>query len=145
MIETNNKKWILVADGGNAKIVTHLEKSFQVVYEIQSPLQHTYSKNLATDKDGNFYSNKHHSKGNGADLHDQAETAFINEIGDLLEKEFYLDKFNKLTLIMPSKALGKMRLCLSKSLKSVIKEEIVKDITYLSENELFARLGKLLE
>jgi protein required for attachment to host cells len=144
MTEVNSKKWVLVADGGMAKLLSSYEESFQLIEQLQSPYQHTPSKDLATDKDGNFYSGKHHSKGNSADLHDQAETDFITELSKLLEKKFYAGKFNQLTLIMPPKALGKMRQCLNKNIRHVVNQEISKDLSTLPVNELLMKLAHIL-
>lgn len=144
MIKTKNKHWLLVADGGKARILTYADRSIQLIHEDQSPFQHTPSKDIATDKDGNFYTGKHHSKGNSAALHEQAEVDFIKGLSDLLEKQVYSGNCNKLTLIMPPKALGIMRKYLSKNINAIIKQEVVKDLTYVPDNELLDKLSHYL-
>lgn len=139
-----NKKWVLIADGGKAKILAYNEKYYQVIHQMESPFQHTPSKDIAADKDGNFYARRHHSKGNSVDLHDQEETKFISILSDLLEKEFYAGKFNELNLILSPRALGKLRLSLGKNIRAIINKEISKDLTNLPENELQIKLNKLL-
>jgi protein required for attachment to host cells len=139
------KKWVLVADGGMAKILTYDDKKIQVIHQLQSPFQHAPSKDIATDKDGNFYAGKHHSKGNSADLHDQAESEFISSVSDLLEKEFYAGQFSELNLILPPRALGKLRQSLGKNIQASINKEVSKDLINYPENELHIKLNKLLK
>ena len=141
MIKTKNKHWYLVADGDKAKILTLADQSIQVIHEVKSPFKNIPSKNMATDKDGNFYAGRHHSKGNSAALHEQAEVNFINSLSDLLEKQVSSGNCNKLTLIMPPKAMGTMRKSLSKNTHAVIKQEVVKDLTYVPDNELLDKLS----
>ena len=140
----NNTTWVLVADGGMAKVLASDDNSLQIIHQTQSPYQHTPSKEIAADKDGNFYSGKHHSKGNSTDLHEQAETEFITELSDILEKQFYAGKFKALILIMPAKALGKMRHCLNKNIRAVVKQEFTKDLGYFSDHELMKKIEQLL-
>ncbi len=144
MIKTGKKRWVLVADGGKAKILTHYDKSFQVIYQVESPNQRTPSKDMSTDKDGNFYANKHHSKGNSADLHELAESRFIAELSGLLEKQYHAGKFFELSLVMPPKALGKMRQCLGKNIRAAVNKEYAKDFSHFPEKELFNKLSKIL-
>lgn len=141
---TKHKNWVLVADGGEAKILTHFENGYQVIEHIKSPFQHIPSKDISTDKDGNFYSTSHHSKGNSGELHQQTESKFIAELADLLEKKYYAGRFNKLTLIMPPKALGEIRQNIDKNIKASVKQEIAKDLTQIPEQELLIRLEELL-
>ena len=90
---------MLLVDGAMVKILTQTNQSFQVIHELESAYQHTPSKDMATDKDENFYSGNHHSKVNTNKLHELAETTFILEIADFLKENIYANKFNELTLI----------------------------------------------
>lgn len=138
--------WVLVADGGQARLLEVENKPFGVrqVQKLVSESQHQSSRELDSDASGRSFNAQGpsgHSKQPRSDAHDLGEQQFSRMLVQKLEKAANLGAFDQLAIIADPKTLGRLRRQMNKSLAGRVTKELNLDLAGLSLNELKPRIA----
>jgi protein required for attachment to host cells len=149
MINVSSKYWILVADGGHARILELRKKprEFHQVQELVSESLHLSSRDMVSDTSGRAFHVKgpsSHSKRQRSDAHDLAEQAFSRMLVEKLEKAANLKAFEHLVLIADPKTLGRVRQYMSKALSGMVTNELNLDVVGMPLDLLHKKVRFLL-
>lgn len=134
--------WVLVADGGRARVLASRGpgKGFDVVIERSADLQRT--SELGTERPGRSFESAttaHHAY-EAPDYHRAQEQAFLQAMARELDAERKGRRFDKLVVVAPPVALGMLRKALGRALREIVGAEIDKDLTKVGLHELPAHL-----
>lgn len=142
--------WVLVADGGRARIF-ELRKTpaeFQEVHTMASEALHSRSVDLVADGSGRSFNTQgpaSHSKQQKSDPHELAEQAFSRKVIDKLERAANMNVFEKLMVVSDPRTMGRLRSLMSKQLRNHVTCEVNLDLVGLSleklEKRVLAHLG----
>ena len=143
------KVWILLADGGNARIIERVAP-FGKLLEIQS-LTHSHELTHEHGRDrpgrgfgpGGAY---HHAYEPHADWHEQQKNDFAKEIVNILNKAQSDRKFDELYIFAPAKMIGLIRQHIvhtNHQIKAKISREIVKDDIHFNLSEIQEYIAEL--
>jgi protein required for attachment to host cells len=149
MINPRSTHWVLVADGGQARILELRRKPYQFrqVAELVSETQHEPSRNLVSDADGRSFHVQgpvSHAKQPRNDPHDLAEEQFVRELLEKLDRAGNLGRFDYLQLIADPRTLGRLRQQMSKSLLARVAGETALDLVQLPEQQLEGKVRTIL-
>lgn len=149
MINRTLTLWVLVADGGQARLLEVQNKPFGIhqVQRLVSESQHQASRDLVSDASGrtfNVQGPSGHSKQPRSDAHDLAEQQFTRMLVQKLEKAANLGAFEQLAIIADPRTLGRLRRQMSKSLAGRVTKELNLDLAGLSLNDLKPRIAAVL-
>ena len=149
MMNPKAKHWVLVANGGQARILELQRKpyEFRQVAEFVSQSQHMTSKDLVSDASGRAFHVQgpgSHAKQPRSDPHENAEEQFTRRLANRLEKAVKLGAFEHLALIADPKTLGRLRQQMSKPLAGRVTEELTLDLAGLPLNKLEPRVRIVL-
>lgn len=135
------KTWILIADGARARVVRYegpveglvpaLDKDFVSV--------HSATRELGSDKPGRGQGGASGSRQvfeDRVDWHTYEKHLFAVALAGELEHAQDRGAFDDLVLIAPPKALGELRMALSKKVKDCVSAELDKDLTHVPVHEL---------
>lgn len=133
--------WVLVADGGRARIFEMRRKpaKFRELHTLVSDALHNRSADLVSDSSGRSFNTQGpagHSKKQKSDPHDLAEQAFSRKLIDNLERASNMNKFEKLVIISDPRTLGRLRSLMSKQLRNRITTEVSLDLVGLPTEKL---------
>jgi protein required for attachment to host cells len=125
--------WILLADGGNARIIER-EGPFGNLTEIHS-LTHSHMANrdLGNDRAGRGFESSgttRHAYEPRTDWHEQQKDDFAKDIVRLLNDAHMNQKFHELYILAPAKMLGLIRQHLThvnNEMSSKVSKELSKD------------------
>ncbi len=125
MKDQARKTWIVVADGGSARILLSRHRDEGV---IELPLVSKHDPRLA-----------HHQADHAADVHHtpvfkpnqerRDENAFLNRLAETLQTGVAKKECDQLVLVLPATALGFLRNALSDATRKHVVAEIVHDYT----------------
>lgn len=141
--------WILVADGGTAKVFEHLGpgKGLRTVTGLKFEQEHLQAREINSDRPGRSYS----SVGPGRSAIEPSsdpvavrERRFVEAVALELDKQLTARAFDRLIVAAAPTALGDLRPALSKGLRDVIVLELPKDLTKLPTPDLEAHLAEHL-
>jgi protein required for attachment to host cells len=130
--------WIVVADASRARFFT-AEKSAGPLFEIQTlsnPEARLHERDLVTDRRGR--------KNGGSVTKTETANRFANAVCSHLENGRHSQAFRKLYILGSPNFLGMLRKHQSSSLRSLIREEIPKDLTTQSPERIRAQLPDYL-
>lgn len=141
--------WILVADGSQARIASHMGpgKGLEPVLENQLHSRNLPGREIMADRPGRAFD----SAGQGRHamepvtdprVHDKQD--FIREIAALLDKESKRGSFDRLVIVAPPKALGYLREELSDTVRSKVTGELGKDLVHVPLHDLAGHLEEVL-
>jgi protein required for attachment to host cells len=126
------KLWILLADGGNARIIER-EGPFGSLNEVHS-LSHSHepSREHGTDRAGRGVSSATtgHAYESRTDWHEQQKDEFAKDIVKLLNEAHLNDQFDELYLLASPKMLGLLRHHISRTnhhIGTKVSKELSKD------------------
>ena len=146
-----SRLWLLVADGGQARILRLGNKPGEIeeLQNLQSSTMSTPSRDLVSDASGRAFHVRGpagHSKIARSDAHDQAERRFAKNLVQRLEKAASVDAFDRLVIAADPRTLGLLRKYMSGALSGRVRMELNLDLTGLPARELDqkirAKLGK---
>jgi protein required for attachment to host cells len=149
MLNPRSKHWVLVADGGQARILELRRKpyEFRQVTEWVSEAQHQPSRELVSDADGRSFHVQgpgSHAKQPRSDPHDQAEEQFTRGLVQKLDKAVALGRFDHLAVIAEPRTLGRLRRHMSKPLSARVTDELALDLASLPINQLEPKVKSVL-
>ena len=142
--------WILVADGGRARLFEQDRKSrsFAPVAERDFVGSRAQSKEIASDRPGRTFDSAgrgqsgdagargRHAMEPGTDPHRYAEYAFARDLAEHLEKAANEHRFDRLVVVAAPRVLGDLRALLPKTVHGKIVAEINKDLTKVATRDL---------
>ncbi|MFQ3235231.1 MAG: protein required for attachment to host cells [Paraglaciecola sp.] len=143
----SNNKWLLIANGANAIILSY-HNIFQSLEVLPNgKLQHVNlpSGELVTTDRGrgiNSASGGRSAFERPTDPHTHEKQVFASEITDFLQQ--HQDKFISLIVVAAPKTLGDLRHAFSKQMKDKVIAEVSKDFTHIKIHELPTKLRALL-
>ena len=132
--------WIVVADAGRARLFS-VEKAVGPLTEIETftnPEARLHEGDLVADRGGRDAnrSGSSHGLGEGRSTKDDNAEQFASELCRHLEKRRNGLAFTKLYLVCAPAILGSIRKHLSSGLKTLIGDEIAKDLTTASPEQI---------
>jgi protein required for attachment to host cells len=128
--------WIVIADGARARIAINdgIGKGLKPALDYEFAAPHAPSGRMISDRPG-----RQADPGGGAshgveprlDRHDYEKVLFARDIAAALEEAAHRKAFDRLVLVAPPAALGRLRAALSSNLRQQVAAEISKDLTHL--------------
>jgi protein required for attachment to host cells len=143
------RTWVLVADGGHAKVLEHLGTSSglvaleDMVFAVELPRTH----DLLTDRAGRSVESQgrtRHAIQSPTDPHRELKRAFAKKIGVILQAKLTQGKFDRLVLVAPPPALGDLRSLLPKSVRAKVSAELAHDLVKTPKHRLWSHLEGIL-
>jgi len=138
--------WVLVADGGCARIF-QLKKApaeFQEVKKLVSKTRHQPSREMISDASGRVPAVPGVSSGHvvqpRSDAHDLAEQEFSGKLAETLERAAQKNVFERLVVFADPKTLGRLRPQMSKALSERITKEVNHDLVEMPLDALEKRV-----
>lgn len=133
--------WILVADGGHARIFTAetLHGELTEVESFTQPQIRMKGTDVRSDRPGRTFDSGgegHHAMEYRTDHKDQARQEFARELAQRLELCFQEGKFEKLVLVAEPSFLGHMRRHISSHLQKAISHQVDKNLTHLTPDKV---------
>jgi protein required for attachment to host cells len=142
------KTWVLVADGGRARV---LENSGDA---LAPRLEQVWARTLAnppardqgSDRPGRYHDgmSPHRSAVEATDFHAEAEKTFMAEVATKLDGEVAAGRFKDLVVVAEPRALGHLRAAMSARLKTHVRAEIAKDYTSAAADTIATLVAKEL-
>lgn len=131
--------WILVADGGRARIFEmHPDTSMVEIQDLTNSLGRFQNRELKTDSEGRFFG--HAAQGNTAEpdvspkMHEA--TLFAETVSQFLTDHCNLKRYSKLFIIAESKFLGLLREKVDVQVRKLIVGELPKDLSKASLDDI---------
>jgi len=140
--------WVVVADASRARFL-HFKghvSGLEEIHDMVNPEARLKSQDLVTDKHGTTSDRKGvgtPQMGDNAEAAHQVERAFANEVAKELGRMARDSGVKALHLIAPPRFLGDLRKQLDKNTSTLVKNEINKDISALSLDEIKAHLDRV--
>jgi len=133
--------WILVADGGRARILelTGKRQGLHLVTGSESRLDNLPSRELGRDAPGRVYESVGHARHAvepRSDPHIALEALFASQLAAMLSDHLTKGDFDRLVVVAPPVMLGNLRKMITPEVKSKIIAEIDKDLTRLPNSEI---------
>ena len=121
------KNWILLADGGNARIIERVAPFGKLKEIFHLTHNHKPTHELGKDRPGRNFeraSVTRHAYEPHADAHELQKDIFAKELISLLENAYQTQRFEELSLVCPPHMLGLIRSHLNHSAvhSSIVKE-----------------------
>lgn len=143
------RTWVLIADGGRARVLSQTGKGHPLV-EVEGLALHAdlpRSHEIGRDRPGRSYESHgtaRHAVEGHSDPHDSLEHAFLVDVAERLDARLAAGAFDRLVLVAPPRALAVLRQVVSKPLHAVLDAEVAKDLTKTPDKDVAALLGGAL-
>jgi protein required for attachment to host cells len=143
------RTWILIADGGGARILEALGRGHGV-HEIsgsESRVHNPPSHELGRDSPGRVYESvghAHHAVEPRRDPHRALETLFASQLAAMLANYAASKSFDRLVLVAPPAMLGDLRKVISPQVREKVIAEIDKDLTKIPNNEISTHIDDVI-
>jgi len=138
--------WIVVADGSRARFLLHkgIGKGLSPAMDDDMANELLPSREIAGDDAG-----RNADPGGGrveptVDHHEFEKERFSNQVARVLNKARAENRFDRLVLVAPPKALGYLREELDKHTHAYVYGELHKDLTNARTDELAPHLGEVM-
>lgn len=132
--------WIVVADGARARIAESrgTREMLQSALTCDFAAPHAPTQALVSDRPGRYRPGRHgeHAPGRRhavqprTDRHQFEKALFARHLSGVLEDAARSRRFNRLVLIAPPAALGRLRAVLGPRARTMLAAEIGKDLTH---------------
>jgi protein required for attachment to host cells len=141
------RSWILLADGGNARIVERVAPFGKLKQVLNLTHTHQSTHEHGNDRPGRSFesaSPTRHAYEPHTDWHEHQKEEFARELATLIKDAYHTKKFDELSIFSAPHMLGLLRHHLSKNdLASRIIKEYPKDILALPLGALQDYIDKL--
>lgn len=149
-MHADKRTWIVVADGGQAKVVEYHNQSdaLEIVPNGTFDQPNLPSREIVTDDRGRGFAGKGISEARGAmefttDPHEYEEFRFVSRVSDFLDE--HVNDFDQLIIAAAPKALGTMRKKISDNVQHKVCAELNKNLTNLPLNDLHKHLQEVIQ
>jgi protein required for attachment to host cells len=146
--------WIIAADSSRARILQVMDRDERLaeVEDFVNPSARLHERDMTTDAEPRFNghggvgkagSGRTGGPGNDREAKSKGEyetEVFVRQLGEYLDKARNDHRYDRLHVVAPPKFLGQLRKELGKEVQKLVTEELPKDLSWLSERELEARL-----
>jgi protein required for attachment to host cells len=141
--------WIVVADAARARIYTSGQNtsSMQEIETLTNPEGRMHEQELTSDLPGRSFDSSgegRHAMGKAVDPKQHATIDFAKSIAHHLDHARTQNKFSKLVIIAAPAMLGYLRDALNAETKKLVIEEIDKDLTQHTEEDIRKHLPEHL-
>jgi protein required for attachment to host cells len=145
----HTRTWILVADGGRARILetTGKQQGMHLVAGSQSHLHNPPSRELGEDAPGRVYESVGHTRHAiqpRSDPHTALEALFASQLATMLADHSAKDAFDRLVVVAPPAMLGNLRKMIKPEVRNKIVAEIDKDLTRIPNNEIASHIENVI-
>ena len=143
------RTWILVADGGGARILEALGKGHGL-HEIsgsESRVENAPSHELGRDRPGRVHESvgaTRHAIEPRRDPHKALETLFADQLATMLGKYAAAAAFDRLVIVAPPAMLGDLRKVMPPEVRKTIIAEIDKDLTKVPNVEISTHIADVV-
>lgn len=141
--------WIAVIDGAKGLFLENEGTAFEPRLAVRRSFSqdNPSTQKQGHDRPGRMHDNSgpHKSSMESPDLHQRAEDKFVATIMAELEQEAAKNTFDKIVLVAPPVALGKIRQEIGRSLKPKIIKEIAADYVKLPVAQIAQAVERELE
>ncbi len=143
------RTWVLVADGGHAKVFQSEGRNSELVpvegmiFSADLPA----NRDILTDRPGRAFESQgraHHAKENPSDPHRELKRAFAKKLAGILEAGLVEKRFDRLVVVAPPATLGDLRDALAKRVHGKVVAELAHDLVKTPHGELAGHLEDLL-
>lgn len=138
--------WVFVADGGKAVVLensgTPVEPNLSVVR--RSEMENPPTREQGRDRPGRMpdASSPHRSSMEAPDLHERAEEQFLRAQADELSQDLKHGRYERLVIVAPPIALGRLRDALDAQLKKVVVVTLDKGLAHMSIKQIAQALHR---
>jgi protein required for attachment to host cells len=143
------RTWILVADGGRARILetTGKRRGMHVVTGSESHFENPPSRELGRDAPGRVYESYgsvRHAVEPRHDPHSALEALFASQLAAMLADYSARESFDRLVVVAPATMLGNLRKMIKPQVREKIVAEIDKDLTQVPTNEIASHVEHVI-
>jgi protein required for attachment to host cells len=143
------RTWLVIADGGRAKVMeADGRRGFRPVDDMTLAIDLPKSRDILADRPGRTFDSVgagRHAKENPTDPHRQLKREFAGTVVGHLRKAMLAKRFDRLILVAPPAFLGDLREELPKDLENKVAGEVTSDLTNTPESDLPAHLRRILD
>jgi protein required for attachment to host cells len=145
----HTRTWILIADGGRARILetTGKRQDMHLVAGSQSRLYNPPSHEQGRDAPGRVYESVGHARHAieaRNDPHTALEALFTSQLATMLADHSAKEAFDRLVVIAPATMLGNLRKMIKPEVRDKIVAEIDKDLTRVPNNEIASHIENVI-
>jgi protein required for attachment to host cells len=144
----HSRTWILVADGGKARIFEFLGvgKGVHQLPGLEETLALPANRQLQHDRPGRGFESASPSRHayDAGDPHRLMKWTFARHLADELAAAHVRGAFNRLVLVAPSEMLGNLRSAIDGALAAAVVGELAQDLTHLPTAEIGDQLAAIL-
>jgi len=140
-----NRTWIVVADGAEARILQHNVGTAELqqlpseeFYDFAAPTRDLVSERLPRVQDS--AGPGRHGVEPRSDPHEQQKVGFITRLIEHLETAAKHHEFERLIVVAPPRALAVFRKCYSDRLKHLVQHELPHDYTHQTSNYIYQHM-----
>jgi protein required for attachment to host cells len=142
--------WILIADGARARLFCKPTATggYEQVIDTAFISDNRPSHDQGVERPGRTHDSTgdaRHAMQPPTDFHREEKRHLAQRVGEFLEEERKKNAFERLIVIAAPQALGDLRGSFTSSLQDMVVEEIDKDLTMFSLNDLQDKLSALIE
>lgn len=140
------RTWILIADGGRARVLENLGpgKGAREVQQMASHADLPRTHDLVTDRQSRV-----HESGNATrhaiepktDPHEQLKHKHLEAIAAHVDASLAAGAFDRLVVVAPPHVLGILRTAFTDRVRAAVTGELGKDLTKTPDHELASHLG----
>ncbi|MEE8271455.1 MAG: host attachment protein [Alphaproteobacteria bacterium] len=141
--------WVLVADGGRARILRNdgVGKGLQPVAAAVFAVDNPPTRDQGSDRPGRVHDRMgtgRHAMEPKADWHRAEKVHFASSIAERLDAAAGRGDFDRLIVIAPPAALGDLRTALDDRTRRLVTGEIAKDLTNSPDSDVERQVGTIL-
>jgi protein required for attachment to host cells len=146
----SKKTWILVADGGRARILEREDGGRKQLRTIEGmTFAHDLPKtsDVARDRLPRTFESvgaTRHAVGPDVDPHRAEKRKFANELADRLDAEVAKQSFDRLIIVAPAQMLGDLRSALTPAVRERTTADVVMDLTKVPDAEIASHLNNFI-
>ncbi len=143
---TRKTTWILVADGGRARILKQSAPGGALHGAPDDAFEHEVvpAHEMGSERPGRVNERAgagHHAIEPRVDWRREGKQQFAQKLAQLLETAAERNEFDRLILVAPPRVIGDLRASLGRHAKAKIAAEFEKDLTALNPQEIAERLA----
>lgn len=143
------RTWIVVADGARARLFenTGPGKGLLPLDDGEMRGERAATRELGTERPGRVHDRMgpgRHAMAPRTDWHEQQKEDFLASVAARLDRAAADKAFDRLILVAPAKALGRLRAALGRDAAARVDGELAKDLTKTPAPDLTGHLGELI-
>ncbi len=140
--------WILIADGGKARILENLGpgKGLHQVAGLAETVTLPPNRTLQNDRPGRGFESAGPTRHayEASNPHREMKRAFADHLVEQLSAMHTSGRFDRLLLVAPSPMLGDLRAMLSPALAATLVGELARDLTHVATTEIAAHIEGII-